>query len=47
LGGVSTVIFDNRGLPDISGNIRLQNNAGTILDVQLYLSGHSVLVDQR
>lgn len=43
LGGVTTVIFNNRGLPDISGGIRLQNNRGTVQNIQLYLSGHSVL----
>ena len=43
-GGVSTVIFDNRGIPDISGTIVLQNNNGTAQTVQLFLSGHSILV---
>ena len=43
LGGVATVVFNNRGIPDTSGTIRLQNNNGTVQDVQLYLSGHSVL----
>ena len=43
LGGPTTVVFNNRGIPDTSGTIRLQNNKGTVQDVQLYLSGHSAL----
>ncbi|MEK6193897.1 MAG: GspH/FimT family protein [Deltaproteobacteria bacterium] len=39
----NTVTFDNRGLPSTSGTVRLQNNNGTIQDIELYLSGHSVL----
>lgn len=44
LGGVSTVVFDNRGIPDISGTVIVQNTNGNNRTVQLYLSGHSVLV---
>ena len=39
----NTVTIDNRGLPSTSGTVRLQNNNGTIQDIELYLSGHSVL----
>ncbi len=40
---VAAVTFDNRGFPTASGTISLQNNNGTVGNVQLYLSGHSVL----
>jgi type II secretion system protein H len=43
LGDVTTITFDNRGIPDTSGRLILQNNNGTTQDVRLYLSGHSVL----
>lgn len=43
VGGVTSVTFNNRGIPDTSGSLVLQNNNGTTKDVRLYLSGHSVL----
>ena len=43
IGNVTTITFDNRGIPDTSGRLILQNNNGTAQDVRLYLSGHSVL----
>ena len=42
-GAVTTVSFDNRGIPDTSGTVTLQSSDGTTQDVRLYLSGHSVL----
>ena len=44
LGGATTVIFDNRGIPDISGGVTVQNINGNNRNVQLFLSGHSVIV---
>ena len=43
LGFGATVTFDNRGIPTTSGVVTLQNNSGTVQDIRLYLSGHSVL----
>ena len=43
VGNVTTVTFDNRGIPDTSGRLIIQSNNGNTQDVRLYLSGHSVL----
>ena len=44
VGAVTSVTFDNRGIPDTSGGLTLQNNAGATQNITLYLSGHSILV---
>ena len=44
VGAVTTVTFDNRGIPDTSGDLVLQNNNGTTQNIRLYLSGHSISV---
>ena len=42
-GAVTSITFDNQGIPDTSGTIRVQNTGGTTQNILLYLSGHSVL----
>jgi type IV fimbrial biogenesis protein FimT len=43
LGFGATVTFDNRGIPTNSGVLSLQNNNGNGRNIELYLSGHSVI----
>ena len=43
VGNVTTVTFNNRGIPDTSGTLTIQGSNGNTQDVRLYLSGHSVL----
>jgi type IV fimbrial biogenesis protein FimT len=43
LGFGATVTFNNRGIPTNSGVLSLQNNNGNGRNIELYLSGHSVI----